>query len=135
MLSLWRETWSNMRYVFRPERGRSKRKRKRRTVAMGQRRFGDVGIARAAPDVAQPRRLCSRFELFPDRDAQLSCAYCGIGLRLIRPISPKKTPDAYTLDHVIPRALGGGNGDNVVPCCLRCNNIKGANIWEIGCLA
>lgn len=40
------------------------------------------------------------------------CAYCGRG--------------ATTIDHVLPRSRGGGDGwENLVACCLRCNNSKG----------
>ena len=33
---------------------------------------------------------------------------------------------ASTIDHVIPRSRGGADSwENLVACCLRCNNIKG----------
>jgi len=45
------------------------------------------------------------------RDAQ-RCAYCG--------------GSASTIDHVIPRSRGGADSwENLVACCLRCNNLKG----------
>jgi 5-methylcytosine-specific restriction endonuclease McrA len=45
------------------------------------------------------------------RDNHL-CAYCG------------KT--ASTIDHVLPRSRGGGDTwENLVACCLKCNNAKG----------
>jgi 5-methylcytosine-specific restriction endonuclease McrA len=45
------------------------------------------------------------------RDAQ-RCAYCG--------------SSASTIDHVIPRSRGGADSwENLVACCLRCNNVKG----------
>lgn len=45
------------------------------------------------------------------RDDQ-RCAYCG--------------GHASTIDHVIPRSRGGADSwENLVACCLRCNNIKG----------
>jgi hypothetical protein len=41
------------------------------------------------------------------------CAYCG--------------QDATEVDHVIPRARGGGHDlDNLVACCKPCNSRKGA---------
>ena len=44
------------------------------------------------------------------RDA-FRCAYCG--------------ESASTIDHVLPRSRGGdGSWENLVACCLRCNNIK-----------
>ncbi|MFI5086425.1 MAG: HNH endonuclease [Actinomycetales bacterium] len=40
------------------------------------------------------------------------CAYCG--------------RSASTVDHVQPRSRGGGDSwENLVACCLRCNNAKG----------
>jgi 5-methylcytosine-specific restriction endonuclease McrA len=45
------------------------------------------------------------------RDAH-RCGYCG------------KT--ATTIDHVQPRSRGGADSwENLVACCLRCNNVKG----------
>ena len=45
------------------------------------------------------------------RDAH-RCAYCGGG--------------ASTIDHVLPRSRGGADSwENLVACCLRCNNVKG----------
>ena len=45
------------------------------------------------------------------RDAH-RCAYCG--------------GSAATVDHVVPRSRGGADSwENLVACCLRCNNIKG----------
>ena len=45
------------------------------------------------------------------RDAQ-RCGYCGAG--------------ATTIDHVLPRSRGGADSwENLVACCLRCNNVKG----------
>ncbi len=40
------------------------------------------------------------------------CAYCGT--------------TASTIDHVMPRSRGGKDSwENLVACCLKCNNIKG----------
>jgi len=40
------------------------------------------------------------------------CAYCG--------------HNATTIDHVVPRSRGGQESwENLVACCLKCNNIKG----------
>jgi 5-methylcytosine-specific restriction endonuclease McrA len=45
------------------------------------------------------------------RDNQ-RCAYCG--------------GSANTIDHVLPRSRGGQDSwENLVACCLRCNNVKG----------
>lgn len=51
------------------------------------------------------------------------CAYCG--------------KSASTVDHVMPRSRGGADSwENLVACCLRCNNIKGNHTpqemnWEL----
>jgi 5-methylcytosine-specific restriction endonuclease McrA len=40
------------------------------------------------------------------------CAYCGTS--------------ATTIDHVLPKSRGGADSwENLVACCLRCNNAKG----------
>ncbi|MDQ4490894.1 HNH endonuclease [Sinomonas sp. ASV486] len=45
------------------------------------------------------------------RDAH-ACGYCG--------------KPAHTVDHVLPRSRGGADSwENLVACCLRCNNVKG----------
>lgn len=49
------------------------------------------------------------------------CAYCG------RKLSSRMA----TVDHVIPRALGGTNRlDNLRLSCRECNNIKGDSEWR-----
>lgn len=46
-----------------------------------------------------------------------SCCYCG--------------RDANTLDHLVPRAKGGGNDrKNLAACCTRCNLSKGSRAME-----
>ncbi|GAA4350341.1 HNH endonuclease [Microbacterium rhizosphaerae] len=51
------------------------------------------------------------------------CAYCGKA--------------AATIDHVLPRSRGGADSwENLVACCLRCNNVKGDKTpqemgWEL----
>jgi len=45
------------------------------------------------------------------RDAS-RCGYCG--------------GSANTIDHVLPRSRGGADSwENLVACCLKCNNVKG----------
>ena len=56
------------------------------------------------------------------RDGQ-HCGYCG--------------KSATTIDHILPRSRGGaGTWENLVACCLRCNNVKGDRTpaemrWEL----
>lgn len=56
------------------------------------------------------------------RDAH-RCGYCNKG--------------ATTIDHVLPRSRGGADSwENLVACCLRCNNLKGDRTpqemgWEL----
>lgn len=44
---------------------------------------------------------------------------------------------ASTIDHILPRSRGGGDSwENLVACCLRCNNLKGDRTpqemaWEL----
>lgn len=47
----------------------------------------------------------------------LQCVYCGVDLAI---------SGIATLDHVVPRAGGGGNeSQNLVTSCLSCNLLKG----------
>lgn len=47
---------------------------------------------------------------------QYTCQYCN----------QRFGAGDLTLDHVIPRSRGGANTwENLVACCLRCNNLKG----------
>jgi 5-methylcytosine-specific restriction endonuclease McrA len=55
-------------------------------------------------------RMGRRMVLARDR---YTCGYCG-------------GDDGLTIDHITPRSQGGGNEwENVVACCLRCNQRKG----------
>lgn len=50
-----------------------------------------------------------------------TCQYCG----------EKHKHSSLTIDHVIPTSKGGKNKwDNVVSCCLTCNNLKGNKYLE-----
>ncbi|MCL0094843.1 HNH endonuclease [Dehalococcoidales bacterium] len=65
----------------------------------------------------QQERKLTRFEVF-NRD-QYTCQYCG-----------KKTRQ-LTLDHVIPRYLGGKHvWENVVSACIPCNRRKAGKTPE-----
>ena len=49
-----------------------------------------------------------------ERDAY-TCAYCG--------------GEADTVDHIVPKSLGGGNeAGNLLACCRRCNSAKADRI-------
>jgi 5-methylcytosine-specific restriction endonuclease McrA len=51
------------------------------------------------------------------------CHYCS---RLVRLRGPWDDPLAATLDHVVPRALGGPTApENLVVACRACNQRKG----------
>lgn len=57
------------------------------------------------------------------------CYYCERHLRVV-----KSEGGRMEVDHIIPRALGGGDErSNLVLSCSNCNNEKKANIWEKGC--
>jgi hypothetical protein len=64
----------------------------------------------------------SQFRLLPPRatlvvEQRPPCLYCG------RP--------SVSLDHVIPKSKGGIDGpENLVPCCFRCNTLKGALSYQ-----
>ncbi len=60
----------------------------------------------------RPRLRLSRRSIFA-RD-NYTCQYCG------------ETGKEMTIDHVVPRRMGGGDAwDNLVACCRRCNGKKG----------
>ena len=48
------------------------------------------------------------------------CYYCGIVL-VWDGDDGNRNPNWYHTDHKIPVSKGGGNGDNVVASCRRCN--------------
>jgi len=58
----------------------------------------------------------SRYNVFL-RDG-FECQYCGVDM--------KNSPNLLTLDHVLPKKLGGKTRwDNVVTACPKCNSEKG----------
>jgi 5-methylcytosine-specific restriction endonuclease McrA len=68
-----------------------------------------------------------RIKLFQDiyaRDGGC-CVYCGIPAR--QPgRGVKRGPDLATLDHVLPKSVGGPlTRDNLVLACSACNNERG----------
>jgi len=61
-----------------------------------------------APPAPAPANYGRQFErLFPG----MPCFYCG--------------GEPNSVDHVVPRSRGGRDGKNLVPCCFRCNQMKG----------
>ena len=54
-----------------------------------------------------------------------------------RTAAPTARRSASTIDHVLPRSRGGADSwENLVACCLRCNNVKGDRTpqemgWEL----
>lgn len=54
------------------------------------------------------------------------CIYCWRELNFKRPRGIN--PTAFTVDHFIPKSLGGrDNLSNLVPACFECNCMKGNN--------
>jgi 5-methylcytosine-specific restriction endonuclease McrA len=64
------------------------------------------------------------FETIFARDGA-RCVYCGVEThRLARGLS--RSPALATLDHVVPRSMGGPlNASNLVLACQACNNQRG----------
>ncbi|KKN33281.1 hypothetical protein LCGC14_0805310 [marine sediment metagenome] len=55
---------------------------------------------------------------------QGNCIYCWRKLNFGKP--RMKNPTAFTVDHFIPKILGGVEAlENLVPACHECNNSKG----------
>lgn len=66
----------------------------------------------------RPQVPLSRKEIF--RRDNYTCQYCG------------KYSDELTIDHVIPKHLGGEHTwENVVTACARCNHLKGGRTLEM----
>jgi hypothetical protein len=67
------------------------------------------------PHMPQPTKT----SIYKREDGQ--CAYCGRWIPFA----------AATLDHVLPQSLGGrSTWENLVNCCLRCNQRKGGRTPE-----
>jgi len=67
----------------------------------------------------QARALSRKNILLRDRN---TCQYCGQAL----------ASSELTLDHVMPRSLGGKSAwENLVACCHPCNNRKGDRLPEL----
>lgn len=65
-----------------------------------------------------PEVHLTRKEIF--RRDNYTCQYCG------------KKSEELTIDHVIPKHLGGNHSwDNVVTACARCNHLKGGRTLEM----
>lgn len=64
------------------------------------------------------------FETIFARDGG-ACVYCGVAThRLAKGLS--RSPSLATLDHVLPRSMGGPlNPANLVLACQACNNRRG----------
>ena len=78
----------------------------------GQRR----GARRPQPYASIPRWAVRALRAAAFKACGRRCAYCTTPLRL----------EAATLDHVVPRRLGGGTtADNLVVACYDCNLHKG----------
>ena len=52
------------------------------------------------------------------------CCYCGHSM-IFESRSISFVPNAATRDHVVPRAAGGTNYDNLVIACRLCNQLRG----------
>lgn len=65
-----------------------------------------------------------------ERDG-LRCSYCGVQCLAKRPIGVRTMANLATVDHVIPRAMGGSNSaDNLVTACFTCNTQKAKRTAE-----
>jgi 5-methylcytosine-specific restriction endonuclease McrA len=88
--------------------------------------IGSQGLPWPAPSVVRlkyhvkrplPELKLSRRSIFA-RD-NYTCQYCGVQSRDL------------TIDHILPKRLGGGlQWDNLVACCRRCNTRKGDKLLQ-----
>jgi 5-methylcytosine-specific restriction endonuclease McrA len=98
-------------------------------MTIGRPRASRVKITRADGTVeyapAQGRRqpipLKLQREVFA-RDG-LRCRYCGYR---------HKSASKFEVDHVVPRSKGGADSlANLVVACVRCNQAKGTDVWDV----
>lgn len=62
------------------------------------------------------------------RDGDL-CAYCGVLLDFRRGVRQEVSTNKATVDHVVPKSVGGfGFLENLKLCCPRCNAKKGSRL-------
>ena len=73
------------------------------------------------------KRFRTRFLAIERYSSAFTCHYCG---ELIDEGVSPPSPNALTVDHVIPISKGGGLKDknNVVVCCYFCNMKKGDKV-------
>ncbi len=72
-------------------------------------------------------KAAQRIKLFEDVFARDGgrCVYCGTPTRRLQK-GLSRAPDLATLDHVVPRSMGGPlSRDNLVLACQACNNERG----------
>ena len=61
------------------------------------------------------------------------CIYCGrLTLLYLPPPSVPHDPGLLaTVEHLLPKSEGGGNGwDNIALACIRCNAAQAGNVWN-----
>ncbi|MDE3075141.1 MAG: HNH endonuclease [Chloroflexota bacterium] len=60
-----------------------------------------------------------------------TCRYCHGPVRPA-PVGGPVTDDTATIDHLVPKAAGGGDDSmNLVTACWRCNRRKGSQILPV----
>lgn len=74
---------------------------------------------------AAPKRS---FLLLRDGDI---CHYCENKMETRN----HRSPNAATVEHIVPRSLGGGNASyNLVLACSKCNGDRGSEYYKCHCL-
>ena len=82
-------------------------------------RVPEVIVLRRCDRFHRPRVVFSRRNLF--RRDRNTCQYCG----------KKSSTDALSIDHIVPRSLGGESSwTNCVVACLQCNARKGNRLLK-----
>jgi 5-methylcytosine-specific restriction endonuclease McrA len=93
-----------------------RQQRQRRIPAHRKSRRPKRARCRARPYASIPRWTVRALRAATHGACGRRCAYCAAPLAL----------DRATLDHVVPRRLGGGTSvENVVVACYACNVLKG----------
>lgn len=82
----------------------------------------DAQGRRPVPRFKVPKRL--RLEIYARGDWK-----CQLCFSPVRPDADPNHPRYPTLDHIVPRALGGSDGaENLRLACRQCNTLRGTDV-------
>lgn len=99
--------------------------------------FLGKGEAKGRKWLAQHERVKLRNQMADEQGWR--CCYCDVGMVAHGPADIETNPTLVTIEHVMPKSLGGTNDpSNLKAACLECNYVRGlhnisAEIFEMRC--